>query len=577
MIDQEIMDWMLLLGRWVHITVAVSWIGTSVFFMWMDRTFVQNPETNREGHIGDLWMVHGGGFYKVEKMLMGPTKVPSILHWFKWESYWTWMSGMFLLVLTYYTGSGTYLLDASLSDISFTNALLLSLFSIFGSFIFYDFIWERDFTKTNPIIGHILTIAWFIGMTYILCQHLSGRAAYIHIGAMLGTWMAGNVFLRIIPRQVKMVEATERGEKVNPDWGKNAKNRSTHNTYFTLPVIFIMISNHFPATYGHEANWIVLILITLAGALIREYFIIRLFQKSRAQLLATLGIFFLLFTIWFTKTPSAPMEDHSNSPHHHEHNYHKDHNEDQNDHEMDEVETETIKEFRETKVDTSNNVDSDYNSPDFDKLGTLSGVITLKGTPPKGKKLRLPGGCAKAHKGDVYSDEVVVNNGKLANVLVRITKGIEGLEFPEVPDEEVVLDQIGCVYVPKMIAARVGQKVTFVNSDKLFHNVKSVSKENKGFNLLMPQYKQRKSQVFKKPELFMQTKCSVHPWMKAYIAILDHPFFAVTKEDGAFKISEIPEGKYTLEIWHEVYGTQTKEFEITKDTNTELNFTFNAK
>ena len=129
--------------------------------MWLDRSFVPDPKSQRDGHVGDLWMVHGGGFYQVEKMLMGPTKVPELLHWFKWESYWTWMSGMFLLVLTYYTGSGTYLLDPSISDLSFMQALGLCLFSIFGSWIFYDFIWERPFTKTKPLLGHLLTLCWY--------------------------------------------------------------------------------------------------------------------------------------------------------------------------------------------------------------------------------------------------------------------------------------------------------------------------------------------------------------------------------------------------------------------------------
>ena len=249
---QEFLDWLLLLGRWLHITVAITWIGTSIFFMWLDRSFVKNPDSKKDGHLGELWMVHGGGFYKVEKMQMDKQKVPKHLHWFKWESYWTWMSGMFLLVLTYYTGSGTYLLDPSISDISFPAAIFLSLFSLFGSWIFYDFVWERSFSKNNPLVGHALTIGWFIFITILLCQKLSGRAAYIHVGAMLGTWMALNVFMRIIPRQVKMVEATAKGEGFNQDWPVNAKNRSSHNTYFTLPVIFIMLSNHFPTTYGHE-------------------------------------------------------------------------------------------------------------------------------------------------------------------------------------------------------------------------------------------------------------------------------------------------------------------------------------
>jgi uncharacterized membrane protein len=243
-LDQEIFDWILLLSRWLHITVAVTWIGTSIFFMWLDRTLKGNPDSDTVGHVGELWMVHGGGFYHVEKLLMGPTKVPAHLHWFKWEAYWTWMSGAFLMTLIFYTGDGTFLLDSAVSNITYWQGVSLGVFSLIGSWFFYDFLWERSLTKNNPIIGHIFTILWLIAMTYILCHTLSGRAAYMHIGGMLGTWMTANVFMRIIPRQLKMVEASRRGEPVNLEWGKNAKNRSTHNTYFTLPVIFIMRSGN---------------------------------------------------------------------------------------------------------------------------------------------------------------------------------------------------------------------------------------------------------------------------------------------------------------------------------------------
>jgi uncharacterized membrane protein len=300
-VDQEIFDWLLMLGRWLHITVAVTWIGTSIFFMWMDRSFKANPESTRAGHVGELWMVHGGGFYHVEKLLLGPTRVPKELHWFKWESYWTWMSGMFLLVMYFYTDDGGYLLDSGISPITYWQAVMLSLFSVFGSWVFYDGVWETKITKTKPVVGHVLTLVWFVGMTYMLCKTLNGRAAYIHIGAMLGTWMTANVFMRIIPRQLLMVEASAKGEPVNQDWGKNAKNRSTHNTYFTLPVIFIMISNHFPATYDHPHSWLVLLSLTLAGASIREYFVVRLSKPQRAIGALIFGVVLLAAMSLYTR------------------------------------------------------------------------------------------------------------------------------------------------------------------------------------------------------------------------------------------------------------------------------------
>lgn len=293
---EHLTDWALLLGRWVHITTAVCWIGTSIFFMWMDRSFEKNHSNDREGHVGDLWMVHGGGFYKVEKMLMGPTKVPEVLHWFKWEAYWTWMSGMFLLIMMFYIDGGTHLVDEDLLDISGLQAMGIGLGSIFGSWIFYDQLWESKLAKKAGL-AHTITILYAAGMIYVLCHTILHRIAFIHIAAVLGTWMVGNVLLRIIPRMKKMVEYSKNGQPINPDWAINAKNRSTHNTYFTLPIIFIMFTNHFPNIYAHDYNWILLIMMTAAGAAIRHYFVIRVKQKTKAQVFAAIGVLLVLATI----------------------------------------------------------------------------------------------------------------------------------------------------------------------------------------------------------------------------------------------------------------------------------------
>lgn len=533
--NQDIFDWILLLFRWLHITVAVTWIGTSIFFMWLDRTFQFNAESKRPGHIGDLWMVHGGGFYHVEKLQMGPTKVPEHLHWFKWESYWTWMSGFILLILTYYLGDGTFLLDSMVSDISYIKAVMLCLVSIFGSWFFYDILWERDFTRKTPLIGHILTLAWLGGMTYLLCKTISGRAAYIHIGGMMGTWMTANVFMRIIPRQIKMVEASRKGEPVNQEWGKNAKNRSTHNTYLTLPVIFVMLSNHFPQTYGHELNWLILLIITAGGASIREYFVVRISNPSRSKIAGVLGVLLIVAAIWISKEPesveAAPVETEASI-------------------------TETVIEPVVAPAPVN---------PVSTKSFDLKGSVNFEGNVPAGKKLSLPAGCVKPGHGDVYSNEVIVNNGKLQNVLVRVTKGYENLTFTDTPTEEVELDQQGCMYTPRVTAARVGQKVTFINSDAVFHNVRSVTTQNQRFNVAMPKKDQRITKIFTKPELFLQAKCSVHPWMGAYVAVMDHPFYSVTNAKGEFKIPALPVGTYTLEAWHEVFGTQTQEI-VVKET-----------
>lgn len=546
--NQEIFDWILLLVRWLHITVAVTWIGTSIFFMWLDRSFEFNEKSTRPGHVGDLWMVHGGGFYHVEKLLMGPTKVPDRLHWFKWESYWTWISGMMLVTLIFYTGDGTFLLDSMISNITYVQGVLIGLFSIFGSWIFYDFLWERKLTKNHPIIGHIFTLSWFAGMSYFLCHTLSGRAAYVHIGGMLGTWMTANVFMRIIPRQIKMVEASRIGHPVNPDWGKNAKNRSTHNTYFTLPVIFIMLSNHFPQTYGHDYNWLILLLMSAGGAAIREYFVVRLKNPKRSMIFGVIGIALVTVVVVFSqdrfsKTVAPPMMTHL--------------------HEEIVIPQNEIKKTNESVT-----------SQDLKKT-RVAGVVHFMGNVPQGKKLNLPSACAKQFKGDVFSNEVMVENGLVQNALIRVIKGIEGKTFTDVPKEEVILDQKGCMYFPRVVGARVGQKVTFINSDPLFHNVRSVTTVNQKFNLAMPYKDQRETKIFDHPEIFLQTKCSVHPWMGAYVAVMDHPYFSVTNAKGEFLISNLPLGKYTLEVWHEVFGTQTQDIEVTdKGIN---NLVFNYK
>jgi len=548
--NQDIFDWILLLVRWLHITVAVTWIGTSIFFMWLDRSFEKNPESKKPGHVGEVWMVHGGGFYHVEKLLMGPTKVPERLHWFKWESYWTWMSGFTLTALVFYTGDGIFLLDSMVSDITYWQAVGIGLFSIFGSWFFYDWLWESFLVKGHALLGHVLTLLWFVGMTYFLCHTLSGRAAYLHIGAMMGTWMTANVFMRIIPRQLKMVEASRKGEPVNQEWGINAKNRSTHNTYLTLPVIFVMLSNHFPNTYGHEMNWLILLLVCAGGAAIREYFVVRLSNPKRSLSAAVIGIALICGVIVFSSSTTSTTET-ASSP----------------------APVETPKKVtshsHEKKIEKKI-----INNPLSDKTFDVSGIVTFEGQPPKGKKLNLPSGCAKVGGGDVFSNEVIVHDGRIQNVLIRITEGLEGRTFTDVPEEEIILDQKGCIYTPRVAAARVGQKVTFVNSDPIFHNVRSVTKENQKFNMAMPRKDQRETKVFNKPEIFLQAKCSVHPWMGAFVAVMDHPFYSITNNKGEFKLTSLPVGTYKVEAWHEVFGTQVQSLVVTEGKVPELKFNF---
>ena len=353
--------------------------------------------------------------------------------------------------------------------------------------------------------------------------------------------------MRIIPRQIKMVEASKKGEAVNQEWGKNAKNRSTHNTYFTLPVIFIMLSNHFPSTYGHDYNWLILILLSAAGAAIREYFVVRLSNPKRSKVMAVIGIVLILGVAKWSGMAQNYEEPADN-----------------------EVEVVEVIEVEKEVAEAAN--EEVIQEIKIETKVDLQGVITFEGKVPKGKKLQLPAGCGA--KGDVYSNEVIVNNGKLQNVFVRIIKGHENLAKTAIPKTAVELDQHGCIYTPRVVGVRAGQEVEFINSDKIFHNVRSITKENKSFNVPMPKKDQRITKVFKKPEIFLEAKCSVHPWMGAYIAVVDHSYFDVSSSDGTFTIKDLPLGSYELEAWHEVYGTQTQTINVTDAGMTPIQFTF---
>lgn len=400
---------------------------------------------------------------------------------------------------------------------------------------FMTFCGKEKIVAVKPAIGHFLTLSWFAGMTYFLCHTLSGRAAYMHVAAMIGVWMTANVFVRIIPRQVKMVEASKAGKPVNQEWGKNAKNRSTHNTYFTLPILFLMISNHFPSTYGNDLNWLILLMISASGAAIREYFVKRETNPPRAKRFALLGVAILAAVAFNSGRDFQKEAVESHNP--------------------------------EGKVFQMVN---NQNGPKV----TVTGVVYFDGIPPKGKKLSLPPACAKQYKGEIRSREVQVNDGKLKNVLIRIMRGQEGMIFPDVPKEEVFINQVGCMYVPKVVAALAGQKVTYINSDPVYHNIRSFAKKNRKFNKSMPRQGQRITRIFKNPELPFQTKCSAHPWMGVQVAIVDHPFFDVTDKEGAFEIKNLPVGKYVIQAWHEVFGVKTQTIEVKEGEKLKLDFTF---
>jgi uncharacterized membrane protein len=274
--DAYLLDWLSLLGRWLHLITGIAWIGASFYFVWLDNHLEApaDPADAEKGVGGELWAVHGGGFYNPKKYYGSPGKLPTTLHWFKWEAYWTWISGFFLLCLIYYVGAEVYLIDKSVADIGKAAAIAIGLGSLALGWIVYDRLCVSPLGAKPRALAAVLALL-LAASAWGLCHVFSGRGAYIHFGAMLGTIMVANVAMVIMPAQRELVAACRDGRAQNPAAGARAKQRSVHNTYFTLPVIFTMISNHYAMAYGHPWNWAILLAIAFAGAAIRTWFVAR--------------------------------------------------------------------------------------------------------------------------------------------------------------------------------------------------------------------------------------------------------------------------------------------------------------
>ncbi len=267
--ESHITEWFNLIVRWVHIVFGIAWIGASFYFNFLENS-LNRTEGLRDELAGNLWAVHGGGFYYLEKYKIAPKKIPKELHWFKYEAYFTWLSGIVLLAIVYYLNANAYLIDPEVLTISPIKAIGISIGSLIIGWFVYDLLCKSPLSK-KPALFWIILFLFVAGFSWFFLQVFSARAAYIHVGALIGTMMVGNVFRVIIPSQKAMVNAAKRGEAPNATLGKNALLRSRHNNYLTLPVIFIMVSNHFPSTFGHSFNWIILMGLTLSSVLVKHY------------------------------------------------------------------------------------------------------------------------------------------------------------------------------------------------------------------------------------------------------------------------------------------------------------------
>jgi uncharacterized membrane protein len=289
-VTAHVEQWLGLALRWAHVIVGVSWIGTSFYFNWLNAR-IASPATPEPGVSGELWSIHGGGFYRVVKYGVAPARLPATLHWFKWEAYATWWTGLSLLVLIYYVGAREYLLDAAVSRLTPGAGIAAGVATLALAWLVYDALC-RSPLQQRPVAFAVLGLALVTALAWGLSHLFSARAAYLHVGAALGTIMAANVFRVIIPAQRAMVASLGAGQEPDARRGRQAALRSLHNNYLTLPVLFVMISSHYPATYGSPRGWAILNALFVIGMLVRHWFNLRNAGRRNGWLLpaAALGL-----------------------------------------------------------------------------------------------------------------------------------------------------------------------------------------------------------------------------------------------------------------------------------------------
>lgn len=309
--ESYLLDWANLLLRWLHVIAAIAWVGSSFYFVFLDSSLTPpaDAKLREQGATGELWAVHGGGFYHPVKYAVSPPQLPPHLHWFFWESYSTWLSGFALFTASYIWHAGSYLVDRSLVDWSpgAATGVALSFLAVF--WVLYDVICQVFGHRRNGdrIVGALVLLLVCVA-AWLACRLFPGRAAFLLVGAMLATAMSANVFFWIIPGQKKVIRSIKAGQPVDPVHGQRGKQRSVHNTYFTLPVLFAMLSNHYSFLYTHAHNWVVLILMMFAGAAIRQFFVMRhgwkLGRNRHPAGYALVGIAVIIAVlVWLTPAP----------------------------------------------------------------------------------------------------------------------------------------------------------------------------------------------------------------------------------------------------------------------------------
>ena len=311
--ESYLLDWANLLLRWVHVITAIAWIGSSFYFVFLDSSLTPpvDEDLKRQGVSGELWAVHGGGFYHPVKFAAAPPQLPAHLHWFYWESYSTWLSGFSLFTISYLWSASTYLIDKSVMDWAPATAIAVALSFMVVFWLAYDAICRTFGQRKNgdAIVGAMLAVLVALA-AWLACHWFAGRAAFLLVGAMMATSMSANVFFWIIPGQRTVVADLKAGRPVDPIYVKRGKQRSVHNTYFTLPVLFAMLSGHYSFTYTHPQNWVVLVLMMFAGAAIRQFFVLRhgfkLGRNGHPWPYALVGVVAIIgLFVWLKPAPAA--------------------------------------------------------------------------------------------------------------------------------------------------------------------------------------------------------------------------------------------------------------------------------
>jgi uncharacterized membrane protein len=527
--------------RWTHVFAAILWVGSTYLFNFMEKS-LERDETTPENIRGRLWMVHGGGFYFVEKQKRLEGK-PRELHWFKYESATTWVSGALLIGLVFYHGGGGNLVAPG---VSFGAAATAGLLTIVGGWLIYDLL-VRSPLGRNEVFVAVVGWCTFVGLTHLLWTWLSPRAVLVHIGGMIGTIMAANVWMRILPSQRRMLAAVAAGKPIPTNVSATGPLRSKQNSYLAIPLVLLMLSNHSSLLMERKSAPIAVGALFLVG-----WAVARVFRgpthagegapdknAEGSMVHAGLALTLLVAAFGFGYRAAKAHEAASAS-----------------------VAPAVTKRASTTTAA----------KPKAGAFGTggIQGSVAFTGTVPPPDAWTGTAECAGLHEPTIQL--VRVKDGKLADAFVYVKSGLPEGDY-EAPTKPVAVGQKSCEFTPRVFGAMVGQPIVFGNDDNTQHNVQGP------LSATVPQLTRGQfgETAIDDVKVMATLTCSMHSWMRAYAGILDHPFFAVSDDNGGFAIDKLPDGDYTLAAWHEKLGTTEARVSVSGGKAANVSVTFAAK